>query len=174
MSQPKPMGALSSYSNGVARELHHPVILGNLDSGDTQQFDGLWDTGATNTMITQKVVDELKLRPMGKVHVSTPSGGHDADTFFVSLTFPGSVLRYGGVRVTQGILGNCEVLIGMDIIASGDFAVTQKGGKTLMSFQAPHGETIDYVEDMTRRNEQERKSQWMTPNKKKQHRKHRG
>ena len=39
----------------------------------------------------------------------------------------------------------CDVLIGMDIITLGDFAVTNRDGITVMSFRTPAQGRIDYV-----------------------------
>ena len=48
------------------------------------------------------------------------------------------------VEVTEGDLMGEDVLIGMDIITRGDFAITNVGGKTTFSFRIPSVETIDY------------------------------
>jgi len=48
--------------------------------------------------------------------------------------------------VTEGIVvGDAEALIGMDIIGKGDFAVTNKDGKTTFTFRIPSIECIDFV-----------------------------
>ena len=39
-----------------------------------------------------------------------------------------------GVEVLEGILKDCDVLIGMDIINLGDLAVTNRDGVTMLSF----------------------------------------
>jgi uncharacterized protein YchJ len=50
------------------------------------------------------------------------------------------------LRVTEGIIhGSYDVLIGMDIINKGDFAVTNKDGKTAFSFRTPSVECIDFT-----------------------------
>ena len=41
--------------------------------------------------------------------------------------------------------GNFDVLIGMDIIGSGDFAITNHKGKTVFSFRIPSIGRIDFV-----------------------------
>ena len=54
---------------------------------------------------------------------------------------------FRSLRVTEGDLpGDVEVLIGMDIIGSGDFAISNKDGKTAFSFRMPSLERIDFVE----------------------------
>ena len=37
-----------------------------------------------------------------------------------------------------------DVVIGMDVICNGDFAVTNKDGNTTFSFRIPSEETIDF------------------------------
>lgn len=48
--------------------------------------------------------------------------------------------------VTGNDLGDVDMLIGMDVISKGDFAVTNVGGITTFSFRIPSQETIDYVQ----------------------------
>lgn len=50
-----------------------------------------------------------------------------------------------GVEVLEGILEGCDVLIGMDIINLGDFAVTNRDDVTVLSFQMPSVNRIDFV-----------------------------
>jgi len=51
------------------------------------------------------------------------------------------------VRVTEFIdNGIFEIIIGMDIMTMGDFAVSNAGGKTTVSFRVPPSDTpIDFV-----------------------------
>ena len=44
-------------------------------------------------------------------------------------------------------IGGADVLIGMDIIGRGDFAVTNLAGRTRVSFEAPSTRRIDFAED---------------------------
>ncbi len=37
------------------------------------------------------------------------------------------------------------VLIGMDIIGLGDFAISNHGGKTVFTFRAPSSKVIDFI-----------------------------
>lgn len=49
------------------------------------------------------------------------------------------------VRVTKGNLGTADILIGMNIINLGDFAVTNKNGATKFTFRVPSQTDIDFV-----------------------------
>ena len=114
--------------------------------GDARPFTAIWDTGATNSVITQDVVDSCGLIPTGMERVYNVSGYAIQETYLVSIELPNRG-RYVPVRVTKGnLLGAADVLIGMDIISTGDFAVTNFGGFTKFSFRFPSLEHIDFVE----------------------------
>jgi predicted aspartyl protease len=112
---------------------------------NAKKFAAIWDTGATGSVITKKVVDDCGLKPIGIVKVSTASGEATTSVYFASVFLPNSV-AFPQVRMLEGkIAGDVEVLIGMDIISQGDFAVTNKDGKTVFSFRIPSIERIDFV-----------------------------
>jgi Aspartyl protease len=130
------------------------------DHSKPAEFPAIWDTGATNSVITQAVVDALGLAPTGVIQAHTPQGSHLANTYLVDLTFPGSGMDFKGFKVSLGKLTGFEALIGMDIIGFGDFAVTNKDGKTVMSFRVPSMERTDYVQKVSN----QQKNRWITPN----------
>ncbi len=108
-------------------------------------FSAIWDTGATNSVITQKVIDECDLKPTGMTMVHGVEREYKTETFLVNILLPNKV-GFREVRVTKGELpGTEEVLIGMDIINQGDFAITHKDDKTLFSFRWPSVGHIDFV-----------------------------
>lgn len=117
----------------------------------------VWDTGATGTVITKQVAEELGLKAIGITEVYHAQGSGLTNEYLVNVALPSGVI-IPGVRVTEGVLASCDVLIGMDIIAMGDFAVTNvnaQGGTTL-SFCIPSVDEIDFVprsrEEEIRRN----------------------
>ncbi len=115
------------------------------NKSDLKKYLAIWDTGATNSCITAKVVQECGLLPSGVARVSTPDGEGDKNTYLASIELPNHV-SFPQVRVTEAkIIGNVEVLIGMDIISRGDFAVTNKDENTNFSFRIPSIECIDFV-----------------------------
>lgn len=108
------------------------------------EYKAIWDTGATGTAITSKVAAECGLKPTGMCKVKTASGETDTCTYFISLYLPNKVCL-PQIRVTQAVLFDADVLVGMDVITKGDFAVTNHQGKTNMSFRMPSIECIDFV-----------------------------
>jgi len=111
------------------------------------KYQCIWDTGATGSVITTKVVNNLGLRPIGKTICQTVGGQKEQNVYLVAIMLPNGV-GFPSIPVTEGEIGNYDVLIGMDIIGVGDFAVTNEGGKTVLSYQLPSTETIDFVEQL--------------------------
>ncbi len=109
-----------------------------------QGFVAIWDTGATASVISQKVIDECGLKPIGMTIVHGVHGPSYAEQYLVNIGLPSSV-GFVNVTVTKGDLGDSHVLLGMDIIRAGDFVITNKDGKTVMSFRTPSQECVDYV-----------------------------
>ena len=117
--------------------------------GDHKGFFAIWDTGATNSVISKRVVTECGLKPSGMTKVHTASGTDNVSTYLISMILPNKVV-IPTLRVSEGNLTGTDVLIGMDIINQGDFAVTNTNGKTVFSFRMPSVECIDFVEKMDR------------------------
>jgi len=104
----------------------------------------IWDTGATNTSISKKVVDECDLKPIGMAQVHTAAGTKNCRVYFISIMLRNNV-GFTQVRVTENEVTGADVLIGMDLITQGDFAITNLNGKTVFSFRCPSNECIDFV-----------------------------
>jgi hypothetical protein len=108
----------------------------------------LWDTGATKSVLTSATVQALNLVPVSTVEVNHGGGTEMANAYIVNLWLPNQV-GFPGVLVTESdkIRGNFGAIIGMDIIAQGDFSITNVGNKTVVSYRHPSIQTIDYVEE---------------------------
>lgn len=106
----------------------------------------LWDTGATASAISHDVVSSLKPKLFGQQRVSTPTGTKDVDTYCLDVFLPNSV-KFEGLVVTDSEIGSQGIgmLIGMDIIGDGDFAVTNLDGQTVFTYRYPSSKRIDFV-----------------------------
>lgn len=104
-----------------------------------------WDTGATGTCISREVVSQLGLQPTGMINVQTPSGIGTMNKYMVNLILNNEV-KIMNLIVMDSEIGNqgIDVLIGMDIISIGDFAVSNFEGKTQFSFRMPSQEHVEY------------------------------
>ena len=110
-------------------------------------WTGLWDTGASNSCINQRIVDDLSLIPIGNKKISTANGMTIVNSYFVDIGLPNHVV-VKNVLVSCADLGeDIDVLLGMDIIIHGDFSITNTNNKTTFSFRTPSVQEIDYVKD---------------------------
>lgn len=134
--------------NGIANVLVMDVILNSLDTPSKSfKTRGIWDTGASHSVITQEALDALQLKQVGKRKVSTGTISNvEKPTFLVNVYLKQDVV-INGVEITVGTIAaehGINMLIGMDIINLGDFAITNFEGKTCLSFRLPSQHKVDY------------------------------
>ena len=143
--------------NRISRILQNEIVVSmGFDPSTTtiypplKKFNAIYDTGATGTVISQRVIDECGLKPIGMAEVHHTGGSTRSQVFLVNILLPNKV-AFPNVKVTEGkITGNADVLIGMNIINEGDFAVTNKDRKTTFSFRMPSVECIDFVKQISK------------------------
>lgn len=122
-------GYFRDFGEG-SREIVSDCVIANTfsrQSGEREAIHkgkALWDTGATHSCISIKVVKTLELKPTGHVEggVRTASGLVPASKYAVDLIISGFELGHGVVEVIGANLSD-DMLIGMDIIGMGDFAI---------------------------------------------------
>lgn len=133
-------------NKGILRVLYTDIGLFVPNSTKSLKIQAIWDTGATSSVITQKVVDELGLVPTGMVEVSTANGNVRQHTYIVDIVLPNRIKATDvTVACVDALSGPIDALIGMDIITLGDFSITNHNGTTCMSFRIPSSHEVDYV-----------------------------
>lgn len=145
MNSNPPVSAFTCKSNvGIQNRLLTDVDISSVDKSMTAT--ALWDTGATGTCISHEVVSKLRLIPTGKKNIQTPSGKEEVFTYLVSVNLPNNVI-IPDIEVCDTAIGEQGIgmLIGMDIITKGDFAVSNHGGQTTFSFRIPSVKITDYA-----------------------------
>jgi hypothetical protein len=114
----------------------------------SRKYQALYDTGATNSAISPQVVIDLQLPSIRATNVAVGGGTLLTTSHLVNIILPNRV-GFPNVFVTKmALLGGFDALIGMDIIGSGDFAVTHKNGSTTFSFCFPSLKEIDFVSEL--------------------------
>jgi len=162
--------SFTSRYSGKSNILENKVtVLPTGNSKDGQECSAIWDTGATNSVITKETAKILKLVPTGMANVRGVHSTERVYTYLVDLILPNK-LTIKGVRVTEckELVSDSGLLIGMDIITQGDFAVSNFNNKTTFTFRYPSLKETDYNEEGKRFNKKSTKSQPnYTPPKKK-------
>lgn len=125
-----------TITKGISNQLVKPF--------EQKTIKAIWDTGAEMSAISHDVVQKLGLIPVSKAKNYTAGGMVNVDIFVINIKSPSNI-EFSMIPVTGNDLGDTDMLIGMDIISKGDFAITNVGGKTTFSFRIPSVETIDFV-----------------------------
>ncbi|MES2388682.1 MAG: retropepsin-like aspartic protease [Bacteroidota bacterium] len=110
-----------------------------------EKIYALWDTGASHSSISRSLAEKMKLPEMGNSNVLTSAGIQERTDYSINfylhvpnLMFPAlTVSAFNGVTAF-------DMIIGMDIINKGDFAVTHRYNNTVMSFNLPSVNHIDF------------------------------
>lgn len=119
--------------------LKHPQIV---------KTKGLWDTGASSSVITKKLAKDLNLVPIGSAESHHAGGTSIVNIYLINLYLPNNVaLQYIRVTECDETIGRFGVLIGMDVFSMGDFALSHFSGMTTVSFRMPTIQKIDLSKD---------------------------
>ena len=87
------------------------------------QCTAIWDTGATSSMISEKLARKLNLTPEGTVKVSGVHGIEESNIYTIQLQFNNG-FTLNDIQVSEaGNNAGFDILIGMDIIARGIFII---------------------------------------------------
>jgi predicted aspartyl protease len=139
---------IKNPGGGLTNVIKSDIKIGFPNSPESIKIKGIWDTGATSSVITKRVVKELGLNPSGKSEVHTANGSVIRNRYIVNVIIHAN-LNVEGVTVTDAdALSDCDALIGMDIITMGDFSITNFNGNTVMSFRFPSQHEIDYEKEI--------------------------
>ena len=105
----------------------HPTVL---------HTKGLWDTGATGCVITKRLATQLGLTPIGKTQTHHAGGTSTVNVYLVNIILTNNV-GFPFIKVTEceETVGRFDIIIGMDLITRGDFAISNSGGQTTVSFR---------------------------------------
>ena len=123
-------------SNGVEAAINPPPEI----------WDAIWDTGATGSCISQRIVENYKLVPVSVSGITTPTGSTHRSVYVVNFYLPNGFVIPGVSAIGTELTG-FDALIGMDIIGLGDFVVSSYEGKTAFSFRMPSLHCFDFVEN---------------------------
>lgn len=125
--------------------------VANVDPSTWPLFTALWDTGAQSSGITLEVVEACNLVSVGEGMV-TGATGEATPTLIYHITI---CLKSGGMCISNiyasllDLKANPDIrmLIGMDVITRGDFAITNKNRQTQWTFRIPSEKHLDFVSD---------------------------
>ncbi|MDR0294113.1 MAG: retroviral-like aspartic protease family protein [Oscillospiraceae bacterium] len=145
-----PVSALTlQYDTLVNRLISKVGIMPHILQKDTlvsANWDAVWDTGATGTTISYRLAETLNLVAVSKMKAHTPSGSYMANGYYIDIYLPNGVKIEKTLAMEANLL-DFDVLIGMDIIGLGDFAVSNYRGKTCFTYRIPSMARFDFTKE---------------------------
>ena len=102
----------------------------------------VWDTGATNTIISAAVIEALGLKPIETSQIEGVGGIMESSVYKINIYLENNV-EFTAIEALSGDIGDYDLIIGMDIITLGDFVISNKDGQTWFAFRHPSTEHIE-------------------------------
>lgn len=91
--------------------------------GIEKEYICIWDTGSSETLISNKVVNDLSLKKAGYVYLNTIHGEKKSDKYILNLKLDGHTKSIRNNCASFGNSREFDILIGMDIINYGLFII---------------------------------------------------
>lgn len=99
----------------------YKILLGSKEGAG--RYRAIWDTGATHSLISKKIIDELGLKAIEIGNQHTAGGVSETSFHNIDIALPTGIV-FPALEVSlNGDIFDFDVIIGMDIISQGDFAV---------------------------------------------------
>ena len=150
---PLPNQAFTFRANGKLLRLTSeveifPPFTDKMQPTEGKKYKALYDTGATHSTISPKIVQDLNLPSIGATNVGVGGGFHATTRHLVNIALPNRVMVAMTPVAKLPLPSGEDVIIGMDILTLGDLAITHQDGKTVFSFCVPSRQCIDFVADI--------------------------
>ena len=132
------MGHFSISLGSLADEIVTECEFVSLDQQRrVKAIRAMWDTGSNATILSTKLVSELRPDHFGQGGMTGIGGESEGDTYLMHVSLPtGDIITYQ--EVYEANLGDYDAIIGMDIITRGNFHLDCIKGETLFSFELPN------------------------------------
>lgn len=132
------MGRFSISLGSLADEIVTECEFVSLDQQRRVKAQrAMWDTGSNATILSTKLVSELRPDQFGQGGMTGIGGQSEGDTYLMHVSLPtGDIITYQ--EVYEANLGDYDAIIGMDIITRGNFHLDCDHGETLFSFELPN------------------------------------
>lgn len=130
------VGVSQAFDVNLVKTNHPPITT----------TKAIWDTGASCTVITKAYAQQIGLIPTGKTTITGVNNSTVENTYQVNVYLPNKVcVMFAKIVEAPNLAGGAGMLIGMDIIGSGDFSVFSEDNKTVMTYRFPSIGGEDYV-----------------------------
>lgn len=139
--------SLTISYNGITNRIKCEAFVSK--PGDLQKvkLNALWDTGATQCVISERYAQSIGLMKVGVASMNHAGGTDDVNVYVADIELLNKVVVRDVKLLSTKSINDFDMIIGMDVITLGDFCVTNKDKKTVVSFRYPSESCIDFVKD---------------------------
>ena len=130
------MSFIVSHFNEPGKALESFVAVGG--EGSMMAVNALWDTGSTESLISEKIVKMIEPILKNKSKYVTKDTVIESETYAVSLSLSEEI-TFRDVLMKKADLSdkNVDIIIGMDIISRGDFEIRNYNNLVEFAFRIP-------------------------------------
>ena len=130
------MSFIVSHFNEPGKALESYVAVGG--EGSMMAVNALWDTGSTESLISEKIVKMIDPILKSKAKYVTRDVVIECETYAVSLSLSDEI-TFRDVLMKKADLSdkNVDIIIGMDIISRGDFEIRNYNNLVEFAFRIP-------------------------------------
>ena len=130
------MSFIVSHFNEPGKALESYVAVGG--EGSMMAVNALWDTGSTESLISEKIVKMIEPILKNKSKYVTRDVVIECETYAVSLSLSDEI-TFRDVLMKKADLfdKNIDIVIGMDIISRGDFEIRNYNNLVEFAFRIP-------------------------------------
>lgn len=130
------MSFIVSHFNELHKALESYIDIGG--EGSMMSVKALWDTGVTQSCISYEIVKMIEPKRISKSKIASAEKAVIEEIFSISVALSDEItFRDVAVKATDLTEKDADMLIGMDIIARGDFEVRNLHGITQFAFRIP-------------------------------------
>jgi len=134
-----------TQNKGLLNKIISEVALFNPYNKKSVKIKALWDTGATSSVISNAIAESLLLKKICYAEMRHANGIERVPVFVAGIKLPNQVVIPELTVLSCNPIHEFDLIIGMDIITKGDFAITGKNGNTKFSFRMPSIADIDFT-----------------------------
>lgn len=130
------MSFIVSHFNELHKALESYIDIGG--EGSMMSVKALWDTGVTQSCISYEIVKMIEPKRISKSKIASAEKAVIEEIFSISVALSDEItFRDVAVKAMDLTEKDADMLIGMDIIARGDFEVRNLHGITQFAFRIP-------------------------------------
>jgi hypothetical protein len=134
-----------TQNKGLLSKIISEVVIFNPYSKKSTKVKALWDTGATCSVISKNIAGHILLKKICYSEMRHANGIERVPVFVAGIKLPNQVIIPELTVLSCNPIHDFDLIIGMDIITKGDFAITGKNGNTKFSFRMPSMANIDFT-----------------------------